>query len=64
MEEPLIYTVKGNLPIAELEYRTKWELSDDFIKFSECYLHQGEIVKESAHVFDKNGVFAQSEIAN
>lgn len=48
--EPLIYTAKGNLPIADLSYSTRWERTEDFIKFVETYRLDGEVVKESAHV--------------
>jgi len=55
-EEPLIYTSKGNLKISELEYNTNWIVNDDYIQFVERYYLDDEIVKESAHVYDKRGV--------
>jgi len=55
MDEPLIYTTKGNLPIAALEYSHKWEDLETCIKFSETYTLDGEIVKQSAHVLMKTG---------
>lgn len=60
-EEPLIYTTKGNLPVASLTYRTSWVLSDAFIKFTEQYRLGDEVVKESAHVYDRKGVLATGE---
>lgn len=48
MDEPLIYTTKGNLPIASLEYSHKWEDLETCIKFSETYTFEGEVVKQSA----------------
>ena len=48
--EPLIYTIKGNVPIASLEYATAWERTDEYVKFVERYTLDGEVVKESAHV--------------
>lgn len=53
MDEPLIYTTKGNLPIASLDYSHKWEDLETCIKFSETYTLDGEIVKQSAHVLMK-----------
>lgn len=50
MDEPLIYTTKGNVPVASLQYATQWDRTDDYIKFVERYTLDGEVVKESAHV--------------
>jgi len=63
-DEPLIYTSKGNLPIASLAYETAWDVNDAYIKFVERYLLGGEVVKESAHVYDRQGVSAFGAAAN
>jgi hypothetical protein len=55
MQEPLIFTSKGNLPVASLKYEYAWFEDDDTIKFVERYLLNGEVVKESAHVKVKKG---------
>jgi hypothetical protein len=48
---PLIYTSKGNIPIAGLQRFVKWEHTDHYHKFVEVYMtHDGEVVKESAAV--------------
>ncbi len=60
MNEPLIYTSHGNLPIASLQYATRWEDAPDYIKFVEVYTLDGEVVRESAHVYAKRGLFAES----
>ncbi len=60
-DEPLIYTIRGNLPIASLEYRTRWEDTPDYVKFVETYLIDGEVVRESAHVYAKRGMFCEAE---
>jgi hypothetical protein len=58
----LIYTSKGNLPIDSLKYETLWDVQETYIKFTERYTDQtGEIVRESAHVYDKQGVTAKVE---
>ena len=63
-EKPLIWTSKGNLPLEELTYQTAWEVEPLYIKFVERYLDaQGEVVKESAHVYDKRGLSAQAVAA-
>lgn len=49
-DTPLIYTKLGNLPINSLEYATRWEMTEDHIKFVETYSRDGEIMRESAHV--------------
>lgn len=50
MTEPLIYTTKGNIPIAGLRHETEWRISDANIIFVERYWLGGEVVKESTHV--------------
>jgi hypothetical protein len=61
-DEPLIYTSKGNVPIASLKYEYAWEDTDNYTKFKERYLDaSGEVVKEGAHVFMKKGVTALME---
>ncbi|HET8685473.1 MAG TPA: hypothetical protein VFM18_02270 [Methanosarcina sp.] len=62
-EVPFIYTSKGNLPIAELKYQTFWEVKDEYIKFVERhYTPEGELVRESCHVYDKIGIAGQGMI--
>ena len=52
MDEPLIYTSRGNLPIASLKLETEWDLTKDYIKLIERYRDsEGEVVRESAHVY-------------
>jgi hypothetical protein len=65
LTEPLIYTSKGNVPIASLTYETAWDVQDAYIKFVERYRDaSGEVVKESAHVYDRQGVQAFGVAAN
>lgn len=52
-EIPLIYTTMGNVPISSLEHYVRWDQADDYIKFVEIYMHQGVVVRESAHVLAK-----------
>jgi hypothetical protein len=55
-DAPLIWTSKGNMPTADLEYSHAWEDREEYIKFTETYRHDGEIVKQSSHVYQKRGV--------
>lgn len=55
MIEPLVYTIKGNLPIKDLEYFYFWEETDDYTKFSEGYKLDNEVIKQSAHIKIKRG---------
>lgn len=48
--EPLVFTTKGNIPISSLEYFNRWEDSPEYVKFTEGYKLNGEVVKEGAHV--------------
>lgn len=52
-ETPLIWTTEGNLPVDSLSYETRWEDTDEYTKFVETYRLNGEVVKESAHVYCK-----------
>jgi len=62
METPLIYTSKGNLPIETLKVEAFWENTDTYIKLIERYTDPtGEIVRESAHVFIKEGIAGLGE---
>lgn len=64
-EVPLIFTSKGNVPIASLTYETAWEINDAFIKFVERYRDAtGEVVKEGAHVYDCRGLCATGVIGS
>ena len=56
MDEPLIFTTKGNLPIAELAFGTRWEVTEDFIKLIEIYRLGDEVVRESAHVLKRKSI--------
>ena len=56
-DTPLIYTSRGNLPVADLTYSVRWENTDDYTKLIEIYTAaDGEVVKESAHVLSKRGI--------
>ena len=58
---PLIWTTKGNLPVASLEYYIGWEITEESIVFKEQYRLDGEIVKENAHVKLLKGSDAAAE---
>ena len=60
---PLIFTTKGNLPMESLEYSTSWENTDDYIKLTETYRLEGEVVRQSAHVYVKKGMFFEPSTA-
>jgi len=63
-EVPLIYTSKGHIPASDLQYATAWRFEPGFIQFTETYSLDGEVVKQSVHVFDKTGVLAAGATAN
>lgn len=64
-DEPLVYTTKGNVPVASLKYETAWDVQDGYIKFIERYRDaSGEVVKESAHVYDRSGISASAVSAS
>lgn len=49
-DTPLVWTTKGNLPIADLTYHTDWAFSPGSVTFIETYMLGDEIVKRSVHV--------------
>lgn len=56
MDEPLIFTKLGNLPVADLTYRPEWIEDAVAITFVEEYLLNGEVVKRNAHSRLKQGL--------
>lgn len=56
MTQPLIFTTKGNLPLAGLRQEVTWDISEDKIIFTESYFLGEECVKKSAHVKFLTGV--------
>ena len=61
MDEPLIYTTKGNVPLASLQYSNTWENRPDAVVFSETYTLDGEVVKRSVHAYSKRGLAAEAD---
>lgn len=55
-DQPLIYTSKGNLPIASLRYEHKREDTPGNIVFVEEYFLGDESVKRSVHVLPVVGI--------
>jgi len=56
MTQPLIFTSKGNLPLADLHHEVIWDVSNDKIIFTESYFLGDECVKQSSHVKFLTGV--------
>ena len=55
-ETPLIWTSKGNLPIADLIYTYYWMDSPEALTFVEEYRLGDEIVKGNSHSYLKKGL--------
>jgi hypothetical protein len=55
INEPLIWTSKGNLPLSSLAYKTSWEDTPTYTAFVEEHTLDGEVVKRSVHVMAKQG---------
>ena len=52
---PLIYTIKGNVPVNSLAYSHEWIDSESDLRFIETYRDStGQIVKQSPHVILKS----------
>ncbi len=55
-DEPLIYTIKGNLPVSSLRHETAWHDDAECTVFRETYYLGDEVVKQSVHVMRKVGL--------
>lgn len=63
-DEPLIYTTRGNLPIASLKYKHEWFEDDHETRLVETYTAEdGEIVKQNVHIKIKQGLAMTGEQA-
>lgn len=58
VDEPLVHTTKGNLPVSSLKYRHEWLEDDVAITFAEEYTLDGEVVRRNAHSRLKKGLEA------
>ena len=47
---PLIWTSKGNLPVADLRYVPLWTITEDRIEFVEEYYLGDEVVRRNVHI--------------
>lgn len=60
-EEPLIFTTKGNVPVASLHHEIEWRTSEEQVIFIERYLDGEEVVKESTFICLLKGVSMAGE---
>jgi hypothetical protein len=61
-EEPLIWTSKGNVPIASLRYEHAWEDTADAVIFREAWFTaDGELVKNNCHALAKKQLSVSGE---
>jgi len=59
-EAPLIWTTKGNIPVSDLHYRTQWQITEEYISFTESYFLGDELVKSSTHVHSNKPLESES----
>lgn len=61
---PVIWTINGNVNEDTLTYRTRWDITDTYYKFVEQHVDaDGNVVKESAHVYDLRGLSAEGAVS-
>jgi len=61
MDEPLIHTTLGNVPVASLTHEVAWRVTSDIVHFQERYLAaDGTVVRQDVHVY-AFGADAQSD---
>lgn len=63
-EVPLTYTVKGNVPSADLRLVPQWTVNDDFIKCNVMHFLGDEMVRNDVYVYDRKGVSAEAVAAS
>lgn len=56
MIEPLIYTVKGNLPISSLEQKVVWTVSEQEIICASELWDGDECVRREVHIYKQTGL--------
>jgi hypothetical protein len=61
IKQPLVWTVKGNLPTAECPFRPEWDETDDAITLNIIYTHNGEEVRRDVYVRGKKGLMTTVE---
>jgi hypothetical protein len=61
-ETRLIWTINGNMDLDSLEHSVAWEDTPDYVKFIETYLHNGVVVKQSAHVLARRALLSEPVI--
>lgn len=61
--EPLIWTTKGNLPVASLRYETAWHDDEKQVIFRERYYLDDELVRQNVHTLLREGQQATGEQA-
>lgn len=62
-EVPLMWTVKGNRPIAEMDRRVDWDDQPQYVAFRETWTDKltGEVMSQSVAVYSKVGLEAMME---
>lgn len=60
-EEPLIHTIRGNLPVASLKFSVNWRFENGIVFFTQTYTAEdGVVVRQDAHIFDTVGIQARA----
>ena len=63
-DEPLIHTMRGNLPVSSLTFAVAWRFEPDFVSMTETYTDaDGVIVRQDAHVCHLKGAVLESTTA-
>lgn len=62
-DEPLIWTIHGNLLVSSLVHDVQWEDTELYVKLTESYTLGGKLVRQDAHVLAKTGQLAAGEQA-
>jgi len=64
-EEPLVHTIRGNLPVASLKFEVKWAIEATHIAITETYTAEdGVVVRQDAHVCALAGSVSESSASD
>ena len=56
MNEPLIFTAKGNLPVADLQEKVVWTDTPEQTTLAVEHWLGGECVKRAVHIYKRSGL--------
>lgn len=63
INEPLIWTNRGNLPAKALTFDVKWTVTPEYTSITQTYSYEGEIVRSDVHAIAHEGHGLSGQLA-